>query len=76
MPVLPRRAALVAAVQVADGVCTCGAQLATVGYLTGAAGLTFPGEIAKGVSFASVNADGAHLHCGILPTADEGQPGG
>ena len=37
---------------VADGICTCGAQLATVGYLTGAAGITFPGEIAGGVSFA------------------------
>merc|ERR1712216_875365 len=31
------------------------AMLATVGYLTGAAGITFPGEIAKGVSFESVN---------------------
>jgi len=36
------------------------AMLATVGYLTGAAGVTFPGEIAKGVSFASVNADGVY----------------
>ena len=35
------------------------AMLATVGYLTGAAGITFPGDIANGVSFASVNADGA-----------------
>ena len=34
------------------------AMLATVGYLTGAAGITFPGEIAGGVSFASVNANG------------------
>ena len=34
------------------------AMLATVGYLTGAAGITFPGEIAKGVSFASCNANG------------------
>ena len=33
-------------------------QLASVGYLVGAAGITFPGEIAKGVSFASVNSDG------------------
>merc|ERR1719271_1366441 len=33
------------------------AMLATVGYLTGAAGITFPGEISKGVSFASVNAN-------------------
>merc|ERR1719336_511581 len=36
------------------------AMLATVGYLTGAAGFTFPGEIAKGVSFASVNSDGVY----------------
>ena len=35
------------------------AMLATVGYLTGAAGITFPGDVANGVSFASVNADGA-----------------
>ena len=34
------------------------AMLATVGYLTGAAGITFPGDIAQGVSFASVNANG------------------
>merc|ERR1719271_153089 len=34
------------------------AMLATVGYLTGAAGITFPGEIAGGVSFASVGASG------------------
>ena len=33
-------------------------QLASVGYLVGAAGITFPGEIAKGVTFASVNSDG------------------
>ena len=33
-------------------------QLGSVGYLIGAAGITFPGEIAKGVSFASVNSDG------------------
>ena len=39
------------------------AMLASVGYLVGAAGITFPGEIAKGVSFASVNSDGARLHC-------------
>ena len=34
------------------------AMLGSVGYLIGAAGITFPGEIAKGVSFASVNSDG------------------
>ena len=33
-------------------------QLGSVGYLVGAAGITFPGEIAKGVTFASVNSDG------------------
>merc|ERR1719482_919740 len=31
--------------------------LATVGYLVGAAGITFPGEIANGVSFASCNSE-------------------
>merc|ERR1719426_615758 len=36
------------------------AMLATVGYLVGAAGITFPGEIAKGVTFASVNSDGVY----------------
>ena len=35
-------------------------QLGSVGYLIGAAGITFPGEIAKGVSFASVNSDGVY----------------
>ena len=34
------------------------AMLASVGYLAGAAGVTFPGEIAKGVTFESVNANG------------------
>merc|ERR1719198_2752605 len=34
------------------------AMLASVGYLVGAAGITFPGEIAGGTTFASVNADG------------------
>merc|ERR1719198_451180 len=34
------------------------AMLATVGYLAGAAGITFPGEIAGGVTFASVGAAG------------------
>merc|ERR1719198_1431399 len=33
------------------------AMLASVGYLVGAAGITFPGEIAGGVTFASVNAN-------------------
>merc|ERR1712127_759238 len=36
------------------------AMLGSVGYLVGAAGITFPGEIAKGVSFASVNSDGVY----------------
>merc|ERR1719311_1314281 len=43
------------------------AMLATVGYLTGAAGFTFPGEIAKGVSFASVNSDGVYNAWGNVP---------
>ncbi len=34
------------------------AMLASVGYLAGAACVTFPGEIAKGVTFESVNANG------------------
>merc|ERR1719253_839005 len=34
------------------------AMLATVGYMVGAAGITFPGDIANGVSFSSVNSDG------------------
>merc|ERR1719201_2327519 len=45
------------------------AMLASVGYLVGAAGLTFPGEIAKGVSFASVNADGVYNAWGNVPEA-------
>jgi len=36
------------------------AMLATVGYLTGACGYTFPGDLAKGVTFASVNTDGVY----------------
>lgn len=32
--------------------------LATVGYMTGAAGITFPGELAKGLTFAEAGADG------------------
>lgn len=43
------------------------AMLACVGYITGAAGITFPGEIAKGVSFASVNADGVFNAWGNTP---------
>jgi|Transcript_33317 hypothetical protein len=43
------------------------AMLATVGYLTGAAGITFPGDIANGVSFASVNADGVFNAWGNVP---------
>jgi len=43
------------------------AMLACVGYITGAAGITFPGEIAKGVSFASVNADGVFNAWGNVP---------
>ena len=34
------------------------AQVACVGYLIGAAGVTFPGDIANGVSFASLAAGG------------------
>merc|ERR1712159_259551 len=33
----------------------------------GAAGITFPGEIAKGVSFASVNSDGVYNAWGKVP---------
>lgn len=43
------------------------AMIATVGYLLGASGITFPGEIAKGVSFASVNADGVYNAWGNVP---------
>jgi hypothetical protein len=45
------------------------AMLATVGYLTGAAGITFPGELAKGVSFASVNAGGVFNAWSSVPEA-------
>jgi len=44
------------------------AMLATVGYITGAAGITFPGNIAGGVSFSSVNADGVFNAWGNVPT--------
>mmetsp|Transcript_52774 Transcript_52774/g.87656 ORF Transcript_52774/g.87656 Transcript_52774/m.87656 type:complete len:225 (+) Transcript_52774:38-712(+) len=43
--------------------------LASVGYLAGAAGLTFPGEIAKGVSFASCNTEGVFNAWGKVPEA-------
>merc|ERR1719316_2522717 len=45
------------------------AMLASVGYLTGAAGITFPGEIAKGVSFASVNEGGVFSAWSNVPEA-------
>ena len=45
------------------------AMLATVGYLTGAAGITFPGEIAKGVSFSSVNEGGVFSAWSNVPEA-------
>jgi len=45
------------------------AMLASVGYLVGASGITFPGEIAKGVSFASVNADGVYNAWSNVPEA-------
>ena len=45
------------------------AMLATVGYLTGAAGITFPGEIAKGVSFESVNSGGVFSAWSNVPEA-------
>merc|ERR1719191_435110 len=43
------------------------AMLASVGYLVGAAGITFPGEIAKGVTFASCNADGVYNAWSNIP---------
>mmetsp|Transcript_23516 Transcript_23516/g.71972 ORF Transcript_23516/g.71972 Transcript_23516/m.71972 type:complete len:162 (+) Transcript_23516:420-905(+) len=45
------------------------AMLATVGYMIGAAGITFPGEIAKGVTFASVGASGPYAAWDATPTA-------
>jgi len=45
------------------------AMLATVGYLTGAAGITFPGDIASGVSFASVNSNGVFNAWSQVPEA-------
>merc|ERR1719198_1171723 len=43
------------------------AMLASVGYMIGAAGITFPGEIAKGVSFASVNSEGVYMAWSKVP---------
>jgi len=43
------------------------AMLASVGYLVGALGITFPGEIAKGVTFESVNAAGVFSAWGNVP---------
>ena len=45
------------------------AMLATVGYLTSAAGITFPGDIASGVSFASVNSNGVFNAWSQVPEA-------
>ena len=45
------------------------AMLASVGYLAGAAGITFPGDIANGVSFASVNANGVFSAWSNVPEA-------
>jgi len=45
------------------------AMLATVGYMLGAAGITFPGDIAKGVSFASVNSGGVFNAWSNVPEA-------
>jgi len=45
------------------------AMLATIGYMVGAAGITFPGEIAKGVTFASVNEGGVFSAWSAVPEA-------
>jgi len=45
------------------------AMLASVGYLIGAAGITFPGEIAKGVTFASVAEGGVFNAWSAVPEA-------
>jgi len=47
------------------------AMAANVGYLLGAAGITFPGEIAKGVTFASVNEDGVFNAWSHVPEAGQ-----
>jgi len=43
------------------------AMLATIGYIVGAAGITFPGEIAKGVTFESVNSEGVYMAWSKVP---------
>ena len=43
------------------------AMLATVGYMIGAAGITFPGDIANGVSFSSVNSNGVFSAWSSVP---------
>ena len=43
-------------------------QLASAGYLIGAAGITFPGEIANGVSFASCNSEGVYAAWSKIPS--------
>merc|ERR1712060_96382 len=45
------------------------AMLASVGYLTTAMGMYFPGEIAKGVTFASIAANGPADAWEAVPTA-------
>merc|ERR1719262_846768 len=45
------------------------AMLASVGYLATAMGFTFPGDIANGVSFASVGANGPYDAWAAVPTA-------
>merc|ERR1719163_857115 len=45
------------------------AMLASVGYLTGAAGITFPGTIGDGVSFADCNANGVFNAWSTVPEA-------
>merc|ERR1719310_1212745 len=45
------------------------AMLATVGYIAGAAGITFPGEIGDGVTFESVGAGGVFSAWSNVPEA-------
>eukprot|EP00315_Gephyrocapsa_oceanica_P009503 CAMPEP_0185283652 /NCGR_PEP_ID=MMETSP1363-20130426/603_1 /TAXON_ID=38817 /ORGANISM="Gephyrocapsa oceanica, Strain RCC1303" /LENGTH=224 /DNA_ID=CAMNT_0027879319 /DNA_START=89 /DNA_END=763 /DNA_ORIENTATION=- len=45
------------------------AMLASVGYLVGAAKISFPGELAKGVTFASVAANGPYQAWDAVPQA-------
>ena len=68
-------AAAAAAAARLNGAFRAAPQLASVGYLVGAAGITFPGEIAKGVTFASVNADGALLAAAALAAVPASQVG-